>query len=677
MGELIIANQRFNIDANLKNWYETGWDATQERCIPEEPGGAHKCPDGIHPFGEKAKNRKPRRFSTRPALRRYGLNPPLEAVKAVVRQFVIHHDGLYDSAVCWHVLHNERGLSCHFLIDNDGTIYQTLDLALCGFHASEFNPISIGVELCNRGDAKKEPHYYDDKKRYPDRREQKTCQINSSKILAYDFTKPQYESMGQLAKGLAKLLPNLPIEYPQDAPGKQAWRSLDAATTWSYSGYIGHYHLTGRKWDPGPFDFKTFCEKLRGTLSFPMWTGKSAPETPDSAKKPEIPESIDELARRSEELYDANEQRADGGFFPVGPWGDARLWHGGIHIPGPSKGPPGFLYAAFPGRLVAARMGKDSAIGSVNFVLLRHDMSIGPASARFYSLYMHLHDELREPQPTPAWMSKDSWKKAIAAGQKGQVVLLDEPIEAGEAIGRIGKAGPTVDGDDLLKPQVHLEIFAADEPFASMDPRWQVRDGSDGGRFSEIVDINGPIDQEPVDGMLSRRELIDFFTGSGDRGSLHWYVTYHHSEWHPAPTWSDALRMPADFRTLEPEEIDALVAEQIEPGLWWTDAVSEHAGLPHDGLVYHYHPVTFIRWVNEKILETAADPSMQVAAIDASETSEVTGMTSDLGEDSEGHDGDMISEFDLDPEAADKMIQHQHLVEGYAGEASLLMMEEP
>ncbi len=119
-----------------------------------------------------------------------------------------------------------------------------------------------------------------------------------------------------------------------------------------------------------------------------------------------------------------------------------------------------------------------------------------------------------------------------------------------------------------------------------------------------------------------------------------------------------------------------LVAEQIEPGLWWTDEVSEHTGLPPDGLVYHYHPVTFIRWVNEKILETAADPSMQMQTIDASETSEVTGMTSDAGEDSEGHDGDMISDFDLDPEAADKMIQNQHLVEGYAGEANMLMMED-
>ena len=671
MGELIIANQRFQIDANLKNWYETGWDATQERCIPERPGGNHKCPDGIHPFGEKAKNRKPRRFSTRPALRRYGMNPPLEAVKAVVRQFVVHHDGLYNSSICWHVLHNERGLSCHFLIDNDGTIYQTLDLALCGFHASEFNPISVGVELCNRGDANRDPHYYDDTRRYPQRRDKKPCQVNGSKILAYDFTKEQYESMGHLARGLAKLLPNLPIEYPQDAPGKQAWRTLDARTTWSYSGYIGHYHLTGRKWDPGPFDFKSFCEKLRGQACFPLWTGKSRPETPDPQLRPEIPESIDELARRSDEIYEANEQRADGGFFPVGPWGEARLWHGGIHIPGPTKGPPDFLYAAFPGRVVAARMGKDSPIGSVNFVLLRHDMSLGESSTRFFTLYMHLHDELKEAQPVVPWMSKDTWKAAMAAGKKGQVVLLDEPVEAGQVIGRFGKAGPVVDGDDLMKPQVHLAVFAEDEQFAEMDPRWVVRDGEGGGRFCTLPDIIRPVDTEVTDGMLSRRELLDFFTSSGDRTSLHWYIINHHSEWHADPDWKDALRIPADFRSLTAEEIDSLYADQIEPGLWWSEAVADHAGLPPDGVVYHYHPVTFIRWLNEKILETAADPSQQMAPIDPNDTSVVTGMTSDFEEMSD--DSDMVSELDLNPELLDKRIQHKHLVEGFAGEAKVLM----
>lgn len=668
MGELIIANQRFHIDAPLRNMYETGWDATIEACVPAGPGMATKC-TGVTPFGEKAKNRGARRYSLRPALRRYGKNPPLDAVKAVLRQFVIHHDGLYDSAACWHVLQNERGLSCHFLVDNDGTIYQTLDLAYCGFHASEYNPISIGVELCNRGDAKKEPHYYDDRRRYPHVRDRRPIAINGSKILAYDFTKPQYEAMSALARALAKLLPNIPLDYPQDAPGKQAWGTL-APNAWGFSGYIGHYHLTGRKWDPGPFDFKSFCEKLRGTLCFPLWTGQKMANT-DPAQRPEIPENVDELLARTQELYDANEKRAEGGFFPVGPWGDARLWHGGVHVPGPSKGPPALVYAPFPGRLVAARMGKGSGVGSVNFVLLRHDMAIGSASARFYSLFMHLHDELREAQPVPAWMGKDGWKKAA---KKGEVVLLDEPIEAGEVIGRIGKAGPVVEDDDLMRPQMHFEIFSEEPLFGDIEGAdWRMFDGRDGGRFCTDPEILGAIDQDRKDGKLSRRELVDFYGGSGDRQTMRKYVTYHVSEWHPEPSWTESLALVRDYTdTMSPEEIAQLVDEQITPGLWWTEAVAEHARLPADGLVYHYHPITFVQWVNEKILETAADPANQVT-IDPNDTAEVTGMSSDLGESDGSADLDhtMVSETDLDPDANDQKIENRHLIEGYDGETAL------
>ena len=49
-------------------------------------------------------------------------------------------------------------------------------------------------------------------------------------------------------------------------------------------------------------------------------------------------------------------------------------------------------------------------------------------------------------------------------------------------------------------------------------------------------------------------------------------------------------------------------------------SVADRAGLPRDGFVYHYHPLTFIQWVNEKILETAADPSMQNETVNASDT---------------------------------------------------------
>src|SRR5207249_2319794 len=102
------------------------------------------------------------------------------------------------------------------------------------------------------------------------------------------------------------------------------------------------------------------------------------------------------------QLYKLNEARADGGFFPVGPWGESRLWHGGVHLVGQDRDP---VFAPFPGRLVAARMGKTSAIGSQNFVLLKHDMALGRSKVPFYSLYMHLADELLEAKPVE-WMTK-------------------------------------------------------------------------------------------------------------------------------------------------------------------------------------------------------------------------------------------------------------------------------
>ena len=44
-----------------------------------------------------------------------------------------------------------RGLSAHFLLDLDGTIYQTLDLRERAYHAGASNSRSIGIEIANVG----------------------------------------------------------------------------------------------------------------------------------------------------------------------------------------------------------------------------------------------------------------------------------------------------------------------------------------------------------------------------------------------------------------------------------------------------------------------------------------------------------------------------------------------
>lgn len=643
-GNLIIAGQTFKIDAPVINFREPPfWDATREVCQPTATDPVPPCKPGGIPYGKLPKPYT-KRYSTRPMLRRYGMNPPLDAVKAAIKQFVIHHDGCSSADMCFSVLQNERGLSCHFLIDNDGTIYQTIDLSLMAYHAAEWNTASIGVEFCNRGDAKKEPNYYSNGK-YGPKRDVKPCKINGHTILAFDYTPAQKDSMIKLGRALQRLLPNLPAEFPQSGAGVQSWDTMPTNASFRFSGYIGHYHLTQQKWDPGPFDFKEFCRQLRGAFCFPVFAkGGPSPQQPI----PAVPQSPDDLKEQVKELYKANEAKADGGFFPVGPWGEHRLWHGGVHLVGKQDDP---VYAPFPGRLVAARMNSSSVIGSNNFVLLRHDMSLGTSRVQFYSLYMHLADESKRTDKPAEWIAKsEAWKKA----RLGEVALLDEPIEAGSLIGHVGTAGP----DALSKAQMHIEFFSNAELFTDVPGSpWVMVDGTSGGRFSDSSQVNDNIDTDK-DGMLSRPELQQFY-GGGNLDQARYMVTLHVSEWTAEPSWSEALRVPKDFKKYKPAEIDQMVADQITPGLWWDARVASHCRLPHDGVVYHYHPIAFLGWFNQQLLDAAATAGPAAKIDDAKEVPK--GITDDFGD---VNGSSMRSESDISQDPCNQLTL-QELVQGF------------
>jgi len=278
-GNLIIGGKAFPTDAKIVNFLDPPyWNATSIKCMSLDRNPSPRCkpaPDGgDYPYGPPpGYSAYTQRYSTRPALRRKdwnnGMNAPYEAVKAIIKQFVIHLDNCFTAEMCWDVLQNERGLSCHFLVDNDGTIYQTLDLALMGYHASEWNTNSIGVELCNFGSAKENQKLYASGKWGPDR-PHAPCKINGYTYLAFDFTDEQYAQMRKLSRALLRLFPNLPAEYPQSSPGQQAWDTMPESATHAFSGYIGHYHLVREKWDPGVFDFKKYCQSLRGEFVFPI-----------------------------------------------------------------------------------------------------------------------------------------------------------------------------------------------------------------------------------------------------------------------------------------------------------------------------------------------------------------------------------------------------------------------
>ncbi|HBP23021.1 MAG TPA: hypothetical protein DEA08_35265, partial [Planctomycetes bacterium] len=106
---IIIAGQRFPIGAPVKTWLdEGGFDGyTERRVFSEGVVASHPCNEHCH---------RARRYDTRAAFAGKE-EVSYQDVADHVDLFVIHYDACWFSQLCFKVLHDERGLSCHFLLD--------------------------------------------------------------------------------------------------------------------------------------------------------------------------------------------------------------------------------------------------------------------------------------------------------------------------------------------------------------------------------------------------------------------------------------------------------------------------------------------------------------------------------------------------------------------------------
>ncbi|MGE3108736.1 MAG: N-acetylmuramoyl-L-alanine amidase [Phycisphaerales bacterium] len=223
----------------------------------------------------------------------------LASLQRVVDQFVIHYDVCGTSRECFRVLHDARGLSVHFMLDVDGTIYQTLDVKERAWHATTSNDRSIGIEIAQIGayPPRSEPpidgtssnpsildKWYsrdagapkgmrtrvtfppsigDGGVRTPNfvarpaRESSVTGEIQGKALEQYDFTPQQYESLIKLTAALCTVFPNLPCDYPRDEKGELIREKLPDDRLAGYRGLLGHYHIQSGKVDPGPaFDWE-------------------------------------------------------------------------------------------------------------------------------------------------------------------------------------------------------------------------------------------------------------------------------------------------------------------------------------------------------------------------------------------------------------------------------------
>ena len=174
-------------------------------------------------------------------------------------QFVNHWDVCLSSKSCQRVL-DRRGISVHFLIDNDGTIYQTMDLQHIGWHAgsSRINAKSIGVEISCAYDLKWQSWYK--KNGFGERPIVKDAKVHGKTLRPHlGFYDVQIEALQALWKAVHNAC-DIPLETPTGA-AKNAYTST--VSSGKFKGFVSHYHITKRKIDCGGLDIEKLLEDLK------------------------------------------------------------------------------------------------------------------------------------------------------------------------------------------------------------------------------------------------------------------------------------------------------------------------------------------------------------------------------------------------------------------------------
>lgn len=216
-------------------------------------------------------------------------------LKEQISQFVVHYDAVGTSERCFRGLHDARGLSVHFMLDLDGTIWQSLDVRERAFHAGDANDISVGVEIANIGarspgqvkefdewykkrivDGKKDvvieppesartgPQRIEDFIARPLRPDPIEGYVHGDRVVQYDYTAAQYDALAKLIVGLSKTLPKIKLQTPRDAKGQFSTKLLENSRRLTYQGIVGHYHLSGEKLDPGPaFQWQLLHDRIK------------------------------------------------------------------------------------------------------------------------------------------------------------------------------------------------------------------------------------------------------------------------------------------------------------------------------------------------------------------------------------------------------------------------------
>lgn len=217
-------------------------------------------------------------------------------LKRCVTQLVIHHDACGNSSLGFKAMHHDKGLSCHFLLDIDGRIFQTLDVMERAWHAGDADDVSIGVTLASLGafrepeDLGTTPFDVEDGDNCVENVDFVRGVVNGQTYVQAPFSDKQTVALCKLYAALLHAFPLLRLGYPLEDEKMEAGfsfsdtvRSDSSDNTerypsvcrekltddrrHSYRGVLGNFHVDATRNGPGPaFRWSELVAKTKESL---------------------------------------------------------------------------------------------------------------------------------------------------------------------------------------------------------------------------------------------------------------------------------------------------------------------------------------------------------------------------------------------------------------------------
>ena len=179
-----------------------------------------------------------------------------------IRLFVNHWDVCLSSRRCNDVL-NKRGISVHFMIDNDGTIYQTMDMQHGAWHAgtSRVNRASVGVEITNAYYTKYQSWYQ--RHGYGDRPIIENAWVHGNQLDPFlGFYPQQIEALKALWTAIESST-KVEFQTPLNQFGSTARKYVQEVVYGKFAGIVSHYHCSKRKIDCAGLDIEKLLEEIK------------------------------------------------------------------------------------------------------------------------------------------------------------------------------------------------------------------------------------------------------------------------------------------------------------------------------------------------------------------------------------------------------------------------------